>query len=271
MFLPTKTSEDEDHENQGKILKQQLPSIQEMFGETYSLAFPSGSLCTWPSKPRYPTPAAKPTECVADHSYTEAPSAEQGPLLQVSTIGSPLSNISPINDLQHLEVVHPVNPTLRSVDDSRGLLHRSLGAENASSSPLSSQEVSVSRQPFCQPDMVSSSNSTPKGCYLDETRRFSKHPDLSIPGSGSLPLGPVISAQPSFADTSDVYYEIPTKARACSGNISYQTPPNLQQSRQPGKQNQSSLDLNTSLNLVRDYFSWSNSYKNLIIHLAILA
>lgn len=146
MFLPSISPRNDEHKDQGGIPKQQLPSIQQMFGESYPLCFPSRPSYVRPSKARHHDPPASRSR---DHSNTRAPSNEQRPLLQVSTVESPLTDISLINDFHHPQATHPVNPTSGSVCDSPGLLRQSFGAENESPSPVLSQKVAVSRQQFC--------------------------------------------------------------------------------------------------------------------------
>lgn len=237
--------------------RQQLPSIREIFGESYPLAFPSGPSYARPSDLSHPTPPALPAVYGIDHSNEGTPSNEQGLLFKVSTVGRPLGNISRSNELQHPEPTHAVNPASRSVHVSRAFSRRLLGAENASSSSVSSQETSVSRHQFCHPKILSSSTSTPDDCSLNEPCRVSKHPDLSISEPGSLPRGPVDSAQPSFAESPNMFYEMPIR------KIPKLIRPESQQLCQPEKRAPRCLDLDLSFNLVRDHFSWSALFSRL--------
>lgn len=245
-----------NHENQGQMPRQQLPSIREIFGESYPLAFPSGPSYARPPDPSHPVPPALPAVYGIDHSNEGTPSNEQGLLFKVSTVGRSLGNISHSNGLQHLEPTHPANPTSRSVNVSRAFSRRLLGVENASSS-VSSQEASVSRHQFCHPKMLPSSTSTPDDCSLNEPCRFSKRPGLSTFEPGSLPRGPVDSAQSSFAESPNVFCETPIK------EMSNLIPPESLRSCQPEKRATRCLDLSLSFKVVREHFSWSALFSRL--------
>lgn len=249
-----------NHENQGQMPRQQLPSIREIFGETYPLVFPSGLSYAQPSGPNDPTPPPLPAVYGTDLSNEGTPSNEQGLLRKVSIVRRSGGNISRGNELQHLEPTHPPNPKPRSVHISRAFSRRLLSPENASSSSVSSQEASVSRHQFCHPKMLSPSTSTPDDCSLNEPCCFPKHPDLSISEPCSLPRGPMDSGQLSFAESPNVFYEIPIK------EISDLIPPESLQLCQPEKRATRCLDLSRSFRVVRDYLSWSALFSRLWLH-----
>lgn len=249
-----------NHKNQGQMPRQQLPSIREIFGESYPLVFPSGSSYAQPSDPSHPAPPALPAVYGIDLSNERTSSNEQGLLLKVATVGRSLGNISYSNELQHLEPTHPPNPTPRSVHVSRAFSRQSLGKDNSSPSSVSSQEASVSRHQFCHPKMLSSSTSTPDECPLNEPCCFPKHPDLSISEPCSLARGPMDSGQLSFAESPNVFNEIPIK------EISNLIPPESLQLCQPEKRATRCLDLSRSFKVVRDYLSWSALFSRLWLH-----
>lgn len=215
-----------NHENQGQRPRQQLPR---------------------PPDPSHPAPPALPAVYGIDYSIEGTPSSEQGLLFKVSTVGRSLGNISRGNGLQHLEPTHPANPTLRSAHVSQAFSRQLLGADNISPSSVSSQEAPVSRQQFCHPKMLASYTSTPDDSSLNEPCRFPKRPDLSTSEPGPFPRGPVNSAQPSFAESLNVFYETPIR------KISYLIPPESQQLCQPEKRAPWCLDFSHSLNVVRDH------------------
>ena len=249
MVLLKNLSRDDNHEGQGQMPMQQLPSIQEMFGETYPLVIPSGPSYARPSDTRHAAPPALPAVYGIEHINQGAPSNEQGLLFKDPTVETSLGIIHPINELQHPGVIHPGNPTPRSIYVSRAFSRRLPGADNASSSSFSSQGTSVSRHQFCHPKMLLSSTSPPNGCSLNEPCHFSRQPDLSIPQPGSMSWGPVDSAQPSFAKPPNMLHEIPIR------KISNLTPHESQRLCQPEKQTPCSLGLCLSFNVVRNHFS----------------
>mgnify|MGYP007007022424 CR=1 FL=1 len=110
MFLPKKHLNYVNHESQGQMPKQWLPSIQEIFGET-SLAIPPGPSYALPSHTRHAAPPSLPAVYEIDHSNEGAPSNEQGLLFKIPTVEGSLGIISTINELQHPEVIRPENPS----------------------------------------------------------------------------------------------------------------------------------------------------------------
>lgn len=101
---------DVNREDQRQMLRQWLPSIQEIFGET-SLAIPPGPSYALPSHARHAAPPPLPAVYEIDHSNEGAPSNEQGLLFKIPTVERSLSIISPINELQHPEVICPEHPS----------------------------------------------------------------------------------------------------------------------------------------------------------------
>ncbi|CAG8901378.1 unnamed protein product [Penicillium egyptiacum] len=110
MFLPKKHLNYVNHESQGQMPRQWLPSIQEIFGET-SLAIPPGPSCALPYHTRHAAPPPLPAVYEIDHSNEGAPSNEQGLLFKIPTVEGSLGIISPINELQHPVVIRPENPS----------------------------------------------------------------------------------------------------------------------------------------------------------------
>jgi hypothetical protein len=88
----------------------------------------------------------------------------------------------------------------------------------------------------------------PNGCSLNESCRFSKHPDLSIPQPGSLSYDPMDLAQPSFVEPPNMFHEIPIR------KIPNSIPPQPKQLCQPEKRTPSSLDLSLSFKVVRNHY-----------------
>lgn len=254
MVLLAKHPKNDNHGNQGRMPRQQLPSIREIFGESYPLAFPSGPSHARPSDPSHPSPPAMPAVYGIDHPNEGTPSNEQCLLFKVSTVGRSSGNISRSNELHHPDPTHPANLS------SRAFSHRSLGAENASSSSVSSQDAPISRRQFCHHKILSSSTPTPDDCSLNEHCRFSKHPDLSISEPGSLLRSPVNSAQPSFSESPNMFYEMPIR------KVSNLIPPESQQLCQLEKRAPRCLDLSISLSMVRDHFSWSALFPRLRVN-----
>ncbi|CAG8098786.1 unnamed protein product [Penicillium nalgiovense] len=113
MFLPKKHLKYVNHEGQGQMPRQWLPSIQEIFGETFP-AIPPGPSYALPSHTRHAAPPPLPAVYEIDHSNEGAPSNEQGLLSRIPTVERPLGIISPINELQHPKVIHPENPSFPS-------------------------------------------------------------------------------------------------------------------------------------------------------------
>jgi hypothetical protein len=111
MFLPKKHLKYVNHKGQGQMQRQWLPSIQEIFGET-SLAIPPGPSYALPSHARHAAPPPPlPAVYEINHPNEGAPSNEQGLLSMFPTVESSLGIISPINELQHPEVIRPENPS----------------------------------------------------------------------------------------------------------------------------------------------------------------
>lgn len=69
-----KNLRDKNHEDRGQIPRQQLPSIQEIFGDTYPLAIPSGQSYARPSDTSQADPPALPVVYGIEHSNEGAPS-----------------------------------------------------------------------------------------------------------------------------------------------------------------------------------------------------
>lgn len=226
----------------------QLPSIQEIFGESHPLTFPSRPSYEQPSNPRHAALPALPAVYGIDRSNEGAPSTEQRLLFKNSTAGRTLGHISPFDGIQPSETTDPAYSTSRNVCVPRAISRQPSGAENAISCPVSSQEASVSRHQFCHPELLLSSTSAPNVCSPNELCRFSKHPDLSILEPGSLACGPVDSAQPSFGKPPNMFNETPIR------KIPNLIPPKSQQSCQHIKPIPSSLDLCLFFNVVSDYF-----------------
>ena len=110
MFLLKKHLKYVNHEDQGQMPRQWLPSIQEIFNET-SLAIPPGPSYALPSHIRHAAPPALPAVYVIDHSNEGAPSNGQGLLYEIPTLERSLGIISPINELQHPEIIRQENPS----------------------------------------------------------------------------------------------------------------------------------------------------------------
>ena len=249
MVLLKNLSKDDNHEGQGQMPMQQLPSIQEMFGEAYPLVIPSGPSYARPSDTRHAAPPVLPAVYEIEHINQGARSNGQGLSFKDPTVETSLGIIQPINELQHPDVIHPENPISRSIYVPRAFSRRLPGADNPSSSSFSSQGTSVSRHQFCLPKMISSRTSPPNGCSLNEPCRISKHADLSMPQLGSMSCGPVDSELPYFAKSPNTFYKRPITI------VSNLTPHESQHLCQPEKQTPVSLDLSLSFNAVRNYFS----------------
>lgn len=153
--------------------RQQLPSIQEIFGETHPLAISTGQSYAWSADTRHAAPPASPAMYGIEHSNEEAPSNEQGLFFKISTVRRSLGIAPPTNVLKHSEVNHPKRHS-RSSHFSRTFSRR-LSVENSTSSSVSSQEASVPRHQFCYPKILLPSTS-PNDCSLNEPYNFSTHP-----------------------------------------------------------------------------------------------
>jgi hypothetical protein len=200
MVLLKKHLKDVNREDQRQMPRQRLPSIQEIFGETF-LAIPSNPSYALPSHTRHAAPPALPAVYEIAHSIEGAPSNEQGLLPKISTVERSLGIISPVNELQHPEVIRPENPSF-----------------------------------------------SPNGCSLNESRRFSKHPDLSIPQPGLLSCDPMDLAQPSFVEPPNVFHGFPIR------KIPNSIPPQPKQLCLPEKRTPSSLDFSLFFKVVRNYY-----------------
>lgn len=99
-----------NHEDQGQMPRQWLPSIQEIFKET-SLPIPPGPSYAMPSRTRHAAPPALPAVYEIDHPNERAPSNEQGLSSKIPTVERSLGVIFPINELQHPAVIRPENPS----------------------------------------------------------------------------------------------------------------------------------------------------------------
>lgn len=226
--------------------RQQLPSIQEIFGETHPLAISTGQSYAWPADTRHAAPPASPAMYGIEHSNEEAPSNEQGLFFKTPTVERSLGIVPPTNVLKHPEVNHPKSHSSRRSHFSRTFSRR-LSVENSTSSSVSSQEASVPRHHFCRPKILLPSTS-PNDCSLNEPYNFSTHPDVSIPQPGSVSCGPVDPTQPSFTEPPNMSRELHTR------RISILIPPESQHVCQSEKNTPSFLDFRLSFHVVRNYY-----------------
>ncbi|CAG8904892.1 unnamed protein product [Penicillium nalgiovense] len=152
MFLPRKHLNYVNHEGQGQMSRQYLPSIQEIFGET-SLAITPGPSYALPCHTRHAAPPPLPAVYEIDHSNEGAPSNEQGLLFKISTVERSLGINSPINELQHPEVIRPENPSFpngRSLNEQCRLpKHPELSIPQPGS--LSCDPIGLAQPSFAEP------------------------------------------------------------------------------------------------------------------------